>query len=241
MNWSRKVEKYFDDKSCEYDSTHFAKNSYRYFVESNRTSVVSKLVKNKGKMLDVACGTGRYFSLFSEQFTYYGVDLSSKMIEICRKKGIENLSLGNFEELNFPRDFFDTVICINAFQYSINPEIFIEEVCKVLKKNGELILTVYNPYSPKNLVGMFKKLCFEPKRTIEDNPHFYRFSTIKNLFSKSGIKIADVVYYNYIPWKLSHLPLKSNIYNALKKYENCFETVIIPPLASEFALRLIKN
>lgn len=112
---------------------------------------VEEFLKGKwGKILDVGCGSGRHFSCIEGEL--YGVDFSSKMIELAQKKA-KQLGLGahleqsEADSLRFPASFFDSVICINTIhclETKEKREKSLKEIFRVLKSGGDALITVWS-------------------------------------------------------------------------------------------------
>ncbi len=104
------------------------------------------------KLLDAGCGTGAMLKLFAKDIPdkeYYGIDLSSKMIEVAKQntEGI-HLMQGDCEELPYPDETFDVITCSMSFHHYPNVSKFFYNANRILKPNGRLILrdvTIRNP------------------------------------------------------------------------------------------------
>lgn len=101
------------------------------------------------KVLDLGCGNGRFYEEFISRGAFYsGLDFSEKIIEIARK----NNPKGNFkvaDALNIPfeNDSFDKVYSIAVLHHIPSFELrikFLEEIKRVLRDDGYLILTVWD-------------------------------------------------------------------------------------------------
>lgn len=96
-------------------------------------------------LLDCGCGTGPMISLLNEVYPerhYTGIDLTPKMIEVAQRKQLPNAEflVGDCEELPFSDDSFDVVICSQSFHHYPNPQAFFNNVHRVLRPGGRLIL-----------------------------------------------------------------------------------------------------
>jgi ubiquinone/menaquinone biosynthesis C-methylase UbiE len=99
-------------------------------------------------LLEIACGTSwalRYTaSLTGGHGEFYGVDLASKMIEQAEMKSAAYKNIhfvrANAEELPFHDDFFNLVICTNAFHHFSNPSGVIKESSRALKPGGRIYI-----------------------------------------------------------------------------------------------------
>ncbi|MFQ6136267.1 MAG: methyltransferase domain-containing protein, partial [Candidatus Hydrothermarchaeales archaeon] len=116
-------------------------------------------IKGGNHILDVGCGTGNYaLELAEKGAKVVGIDSSEWMLRISIKNAMERgihmdhkHAFG--EDLQFPDETFDVVLCINMLEFSPNPKKAIEEMFRVLKKGGQLIIGVLN----KNSIWGFTK------------------------------------------------------------------------------------
>ncbi len=96
-------------------------------------------------LLDCGCGPAPMLPLLHEKYPsmhYTGIDLTPEMIEVAKKKKIENANLlvGDCENLPFSKDSFDVVICCQSFHHYPNVLDFFHSVYRVLRPGGRLIL-----------------------------------------------------------------------------------------------------
>ncbi|MEO0368447.1 MAG: methyltransferase domain-containing protein, partial [Pseudomonadota bacterium] len=81
------------------------------------------------------------------------------VFKVEAESGIEpgqfSVVVADLEALPFPQDCFDTVILAHALENSSSPHSILREASRVLKPEGHLVLTGFNPYS---LVGLQRKL-----------------------------------------------------------------------------------
>ena len=141
-------------------------------------------------LLDLACGTGwavRYAAtLANGRGEFYGVDISSKMVEQAEAKSKKYLNVhfckSRVEELPFDDHFFDFVISSNAFHHFSNPEKALTEAYRVLKSKGKVYIldTTSNNFFMRTLHRLSRKI--EPA-------HIKLYSTreFKTLFEKAGL------------------------------------------------------
>lgn len=110
--------------------------------------LILKYLKENDKVLDLGCGSGQYFSFFQKQkVQYFGLDFSEKLVEIARKKYPKaQFFVGDALNLPFSDNFFDKVIAIAILHHIPSKELrnkFLQEIYRVLKKEGILILTCW--------------------------------------------------------------------------------------------------
>jgi ubiquinone/menaquinone biosynthesis C-methylase UbiE len=124
---------------------------WREFREKPRKEVEKFITECKGKLLDLGCGSGRHF-LKKDDLAVYGVDFSEKMLELAKKdsskKGIEvELKLMKDEEIPYPDEFFDSVLCIavlHCVETKEKRKKLLEEIKRVLKKGGKAMIQVWS-------------------------------------------------------------------------------------------------
>ena len=128
---------------------------------------------SSGSILDVACGTGSVLALASEKgLECYGIDLSPGMLDRAKAKvPSAELEIGDFEDIAYPENSFDYVVCTNSIgSVRVNPRSVISGMVRVCKEGGEVRIADYSE-PPKRtfkarLLIMFFKL-------LGDTPYDY--------------------------------------------------------------------
>jgi len=125
--------------------------------------IVSKYYPNKlGKVLDLGVGRGRYLDILGPKSDMIlALDISSKMLENIRKKYKNRkiyLVQGDCDFLPFKSETFDLINAIQIIGHSENIHNFLDEVYRVSKRDGTLILSTGNNLSIFNLFDRFRKI-----------------------------------------------------------------------------------
>lgn len=99
----------------------------------------------RGRVLDVAIGTGRNLPHYSPSTVLTGIDLSPAMLSIARQRATDlgrdiDLRQGDAEHLPFDDDSFDTVVCAISLCAIPDPVAAIGEMKRVLVPGGQLLL-----------------------------------------------------------------------------------------------------
>lgn len=104
-------------------------------------------INREESVLNIGCGDGVQALTYKGTFKkMVGVDINSKSLETARKL-MNYYSITNFEaiEVNVEsislNETFDKCIAVDIIEHVINPEKLIEEVYRLLKNNGELLIT----------------------------------------------------------------------------------------------------
>lgn len=97
------------------------------------------------KVLDLGCGDGRFLEKLrriKETIELYGVDISENMVKAGRKRKIprSTLGVGDTESLPYGDHSLDRIYCLNSFHHYPNPQRVAEEVRRVLKPGGILVI-----------------------------------------------------------------------------------------------------
>lgn len=101
------------------------------------------------RVLDLACGTGRWLQKLSAQGTGLGVgvDFSSAMLRVAgRKTAISGrLARADCQRLPFYASFFDLVVCSFALGHIHDLGATVREVARVTKARGDVFVTDLHP------------------------------------------------------------------------------------------------
>ncbi|MCK6583898.1 MAG: class I SAM-dependent methyltransferase [Anaerolineales bacterium] len=115
---------------------------YVFGVARLRKQLMSRA---RGKILDVACGTGLNFSAFPSKSEITAVDLSPKMLESARQK-VARLNLNvqvkvmDAQNLEFPDGSFDTVTSTLSTCTFPDPILALREMGRVCRTGGLILL-----------------------------------------------------------------------------------------------------
>lgn len=142
LNDYESVNEIFDGVYVDRD-----KDVDEYYSSRPGMRLARRIINNnykKAKILDLACGHGEILHRLQEDgFEVYGCDYSSERVNKLKKLGM-NVSEQNAERLTYPSDYFDVVICMECLEHVNNVVSVRNEILRVLKKEGLVIITV--PY-----------------------------------------------------------------------------------------------
>lgn len=92
--------------------------------------------------LDVGCGGGRMVELASKEMPSFGVELSERALHAARERGVPGLAQAEAGSLPFRNATFGTVLALDVVEHHPQPDMLMEEVKRVLKDDGVVIVTV---------------------------------------------------------------------------------------------------
>lgn len=103
-----------------------------------------------GDVLEVAVGTGRNFGFYPAGVRLTGIELSTEMLAIARRRAVEvglraDLLQGDAQALAFPDASFDTVVCTFALCSIPDDRSAVAEMKRVLRPGGRLLLIDHVP------------------------------------------------------------------------------------------------
>ena len=151
------VRDLFDEKAEWY----FEERERDYAFVTQKALVLKMFDKDGGKVLDIGCGPGvMAHDLLKRGCTVWGIDASEKMIALAKAKmekmgdtSRAHFSVGDIENLEFPDAEFDAVICMGVLEYLLSDLKAIEEMARVTKPGGTVIVTVPSEATAYQAVG----------------------------------------------------------------------------------------
>ena len=100
------------------------------------------------RILDIGMGDGGFSVILKETVHaegIYGVDISEKAVQIANKKGIKASKANlNINPLPFKDEYFQAIHCGEVIEHLFDPDYLLDELYRVLKKNGILVITSPN-------------------------------------------------------------------------------------------------
>jgi SAM-dependent methyltransferase len=148
---------------------------------------LNELLKNFGKdilVLDCGCGFGAFYNLTKDFNTIY-LDISLNLLKKFELK--ERKICGNILNLPFKDNTFDLVLCINVLEH-LDYLKALNEIKRVLKDNGHLIVVVINRDSliKEEIFNDFK--IFHKPLSIED----FKINGFKIIYSNSAYFLPSI-------------------------------------------------
>ena len=147
-----------------------------------RFQLSSRYFYNKD-VVDVGCGNGRLGKLFFEDCkSYTGIEASNAIDNFPIPENNQNFRLiqGSATHIPLEENYADTVVCWGVLHHVDNPALAFEELIRILKPGGEILLFIYSDgyQSRENLTKFFNK--------IPSNQLYKRISESSDLIDKWG-------------------------------------------------------
>lgn len=245
------VKQHFTDNASFWDELYAegreTRDFYSHEIKRRKDVVLNLLSKFMNpqyeKAIDVGCGAGFYVTGLGEyKLDVYGSDISPKMIDLTNsrinRQGTKNVKLlcADCENLPFPDEYFDVVLCIGVLSYVPDELMILKELRRIVKKDGLVIFNVPNVLKLRNMLDpyyyIFKTWSFasekidsflnnkiKPTRVLDTSlmetpQNRYTLKQILHLTSQAGLEIAEERGYAFGPlrfWRKEIMSPKTSL------------------------------
>lgn len=176
---------------------------FRNYERSPRKAALDRIYEND-QVLDLCTGTATNAITIAKKkptTKIVGIDLSNNMLKVAKNKvkqaGLSNIKIYQMDatQLRFKSNSFDKIL-ISLILHELDEELaskVIMEAKRVLKDNGEIIVTEWEPSQQ-----FAKKLLFTPIHYLE--PKSYREFIKRDLyayFGNHGLKVQKNIHCDY--------------------------------------------
>lgn len=157
---------------------------------------ILKKYKNSGDLLDIGCNIGIFADLAQKNgYNAYGIDLSSKAIEIGKKEFNlgDRLMSGKLEKINFPANKFDIVTYLHVLEHIPDLSAELAKAYEVLKPGG--IILIETP----NFNSIWRKILGTRWYPLAPHQHVWQFDPepLKNILKNHKYSILEInTHYN---------------------------------------------
>lgn len=184
----------WDQVPVDYYQSGVKKSFLQKLWHKRKLDLAKKILEKQkfNNCLDVGCASGYMVSEISRVFPnalYHGVDSYDKVIEYGKKKYPHiKFKVANAEKLPFKAQEFDLIICYETIEHITKPLKALEEMKRILKKGGRLILTMDSGSLLFRIVWYFWE---NTKGRVWKGAHLHPFhhEELTDLIKKAGFKI----------------------------------------------------
>jgi ubiquinone biosynthesis O-methyltransferase len=164
---------------------------------------------NDKKVLDVGCGNGdlcNHLALYHNTDAT-GVDFSTESIKTANlkkekfKAATSKFLVSDAQALLFEAASFDYVVSCECLEHVPNPQKMIDELYRVVKKDGVVILTTENYSNAYAYYIAFLKLIgktFDSGSGAQPVEHFFVFWKVRKKFLKAGFAFVKTFSKQYV-------------------------------------------
>ena len=157
----------------------------------NLNDTILKEISECDVAVDLGCGTGELMeTLKTAANVVIGVDSSLNMLEMARERldtgGDEfDLRLGELEHLPLKNGEADCAVISMVLHHLSKPETVIAEICRVLKKNGTLVVVDYDKHEDENM-----------RKIYGDRWLGFSKDEVENILTAHGLRIDRIQSFN---------------------------------------------
>lgn len=161
------------------------------------------LEKQKGRVLDIGCGKGvlsKYIKKNRPDLEVYSCDISKKAIKIAKKnpQGV-HFVVGDCHSLPFEDSLFDAVYMKHVLEHLEDVNAAIQEVRRVLKKNGFFYSVTPLEGSPSTFEYWIRKI--EVVRQARDrytgHVHAFSLKDLKEVIERNKFLVEDYSFSDF--------------------------------------------
>ncbi len=145
--------------------------------------IIGNILKDKDKILDIACGNGKFMRIMFNKFKnknleIKGIDYSEVEVKEAKSHGLDVKRVNLEEGIPFDNNSFDIIYAGEIIEHLYNADYFLSEVNRILKKGGHIV------FSTPNLCAWFNRI-FMP---LGIQPLFLEPSTKSKLVGAGVLK-----------------------------------------------------
>ena len=177
----------------------FYKETYKEKPELRR--IVEMVKVKKGRILDIGSGGGfltECLPFYYPNTRVFGCDISRSAIQYAISYGTGQVKYKVMKKrLPYTSNYFDVCICTDVIEHIPDVPYFLNEVRRILKKNGTFFLSIPCEGQPFTLHWFFRKIGFWGDLTFKHIGHIHPEFThtyVINLFQKYGFNILAKKY-----------------------------------------------
>lgn len=199
MRRNKKLSDIWKQTPPDYYDRGIKTNLFQYLWHTNKVRVFKSIIKNDKflKILDVGCASGlmtkQITSIFPES-KVIGIDVYSEAIKLAKQKypSIEFIKT-NAHKLPFKNTYFDLITCYETIEHVSNPQIVLQEIHRVTKKNGTVILAM----DSGNLIFRFIWWFWEKtKGKVWQGAHLHPFHhlELETIIRNTNFKVKEKLF-----------------------------------------------
>ncbi len=194
------------------DSYHIIANEFSDTRQYNwkEFEYFKKYLLNEANIIDLGCGNGRllkflYQKYLNNNFKYIGIDNSKKLLKKAKEIHPEGIFIfGDQIDIPIEDDRADIIFNIAAFHHIPSKKLRLKalnEMRRALRKNGILILTVWNLWQSKYWLAILTSLM----RFITSLGNYHLGDFFIPWKNNKGVHLSNRYYHSFLPRELNKL------------------------------------
>lgn len=150
-------------------------------------SLLQKLFRTQGRILDVGCGTGFFLNeLRKRGYSAFGLENERKALDLSYDQKIHGVTRGKAENPPFKKDSFDVILLLDLLEHLEDDIHVIKMLSEILTKDGCFLVTVP---AFSFLWGRHDEVFHHKRR--------YTARELKRIFTDAGFMVKKISYTNF--------------------------------------------
>lgn len=148
-------------------------------------------LRKKDYVLELGFGNGRFIQSLAKKVSeglFAGIDYSKTMVKLAKKTNLElckknvELQVASIDNIPYPDNYFDKVVTVNTIYFWDDATACLNEIKRVLKKDGLLVIGMRTRDGVKNLP------------IAQHNFTLYNKEEAVRLLNSNGFEIIETKY-----------------------------------------------
>ena len=205
----------FQDLTFRYNSHAYSGLMGFFMKQCHKQLEKFNFPNNISKVLEIGAGSAPHYKFIKHHYDEYHIAETSETI-IDKYADNPKVIATNYDGkiLPYEQDYFDRIIISHCLEHIVDPEIFLFEMMKKLKKGG--ILSISLPTDPGLLfrLGRLYLKLFSIKKKYKITPEEFDYmnatehvNSIFGLFSIIKYNFGDFISESYLPFKIKSFDL----------------------------------
>lgn len=185
----KEVEKFWDQVGEDYEKYHIKEDVRESHFQRFKIGIPYLSLKPGFKILNIWSRTGEAIPFLRESesnLDIYNLEVSNEFIKVAMKNfPNENFKKTDLENLPFQDNFFDAILSLETLEHTPKPPIFLKELHRVLRPNGQLVMSV--PTSTMEWpMRIYQAFSFDHG----EGPHKFLYpTTVKKFIKEAGFNL----------------------------------------------------
>jgi len=189
-----------------------------------------------GTVLDVGCGSGWFLdAMRGRGWIAYGVEISESAAKLGQESRGLQIFQGTIRDADFPSEFFDYVRSNHSFEHMSCPNDTLNEIQRILKPRGKLLIGVPNVDSLNARV--FKQHWWYLGAPV--HPFNYSVKTLSRMLAKHNFRVERVSFNSDYFGLLGSFQIWLNSGNGKKSMEGSLVGSHLLRLISQWVTNLV--
>ena len=203
---------YWNNNTYVNNSSHVDNNSYLVKRAQKNAYKIKKIIPkniniyNKDVFVDIGCGDGSITHELSELYKFKKVicvDVENWFDTYIKKNKNINMVITDGHTINIKSNYVDVILCNHVLHHVINLDEILNEIVRIIKKNGILIIKEHNCYNEElsYIIDIYHSIYELVLKKVPNtkfiNEYYSLYLSDKELYNKLkelGFEIINYVY-----------------------------------------------